>query len=196
MALAYHGSAHRDAYRSLVINLAMRYALLVVLGLVACKKSTPAPEAKPEPVGSGSAVVVAPVDDAADTKLREEIMAYTLKMVPLLAAWDGDCTKQIERMKQLEPSVQQIRADEDKVSPGFDERIKSYMMAHKAEVVGQMQAAITATKLSQAQLGANDAAIKAKCTGQDYADEMSKIGVMKKNPSLPPAPPPTPTPTP
>src|ERR1700710_356262 len=57
MGVAYHGSAHRDAYRSLVINLAMRYALLVVLGLVACKKSTPAPEAKPEPVGSGSAVV-------------------------------------------------------------------------------------------------------------------------------------------
>jgi hypothetical protein len=120
-------------------------------------------------------------------------MTYTLRMVPLLAAWDGDCTKQIERMKQLEPAVQQIRADEEKVAPGFDDRIKQYMMAHKPEVVGQMQAAITATTLTQAQLAANDAAIKAKCTGQDYADEMNKIGVMKKNPSLPPATPSAPS---
>jgi hypothetical protein len=167
----------------------MRIALAIVVALTACKKSS-APEAKPEPVGSGSAVAAPVVDTAGDVKLREEIMSYTLKMVPLLASWDGDCTKQIERMKQLEPLVQQIRDDEAKVSPGFDDRIKEYMMAHKSEVIGQMEAAITATKLTQAQLGANDAAIKAKCTGQDYADEMNKIGVMKKNPSLPPPPPP------
>jgi|SRR5664279_2136056 len=166
----------------------MRTALAIVVALAACKKSS-APEAKPEPVGSGSAVAPAPVVDTdADVKLREEIMRYTLKMVPLLAAWDGDCTKQIERMKLLEPLVLQIRDDETKVAPGFDDRIKEYMMAHKPEVIGQMQAAITATKLTQAQLGANDTAIKAKCTGQDYTDELNKIGVMKKNPSLPPTP--------
>jgi hypothetical protein len=168
----------------------MRTALAIVVALTACKKSTPAPEAKPEPVGSGSGSVVAPapVDDAADVKLREEIMTYTTKMVPLLASWDGDCTKQIERMKQLEPLVQQIREDEAKVAPGFDDRIKQYMIAHKPEVVGKMQAAITATKLTQAQLAANDTAIKATCTGQDYTDELNKIGVMKKTS-------PTPTPT-
>jgi hypothetical protein len=168
----------------------MRYALLVVLGLAACKKSS-APEAKPEPVGSGSASVapVAPIAETpADQKLREEIMTYTFDMVPLLAAWDGDCTKQIERMTKLEPLVQQIRDDEAKVEPGFEERIKNYMQAHKPEVVGKMQAAIAATKLTQAQLGAKETEIKAKCTGQDFADEMNKIGVMKKKS-------PTPTPT-
>jgi hypothetical protein len=54
------------------------------------------------------------------------------------------------------------------------------MMDHKAEVVGKMTAAITATKLTKPELEAKDAEIKAKCTGQDYADEMNKIGVMKK----------------
>ncbi len=160
----------------------MRTALAIVLAFAACKKSSPAPEAKPEPVPSGSAVVAAgvPIDLAADAKLRDEILTYTSNMVPLLAAWDGDCTKQIERMKQLEPLVQQIREDEEKTAPGYDARIKQYMMAHKAEVVGKMEAAITATKLTKSQLEAKDAEIKAKCTGQDYADEMNKIGVMRK----------------
>ncbi|MEO8840949.1 MAG: hypothetical protein ABI591_02465 [Kofleriaceae bacterium] len=172
----------------------MRTALAIVLAFAACKKAA-APEPKPEPVGSGSAVaVVAPPtgDTAADQTLRDEIMSYTFEMVPLLAAWDGDCTKQIERMKQLEPLVQQIRKDEAKVAPGFDDRIRQYMMAHKAEVVGNMQAAVAATKLSQAQLEAKDAEIKAKCTGQDYADEINKIGVMKKQRPNPPPPSPTP----
>lgn len=165
----------------------MRTALAIVLAFAACKKSS-APEAKPEPVGSGSAVVAGtPIDLAADTKLRDEIMTYTFNMVPLLAAWDGDCTKQIERMKQLEPLVQQIRDDEAKTALGYDARIKQYMMAHKAEVVGKMEAAIAATKLTKQQLEAKDAEIKAKCTGQDYADELNKIGVMRKR-----TPPPTP----
>ena len=172
----------------------MRYALLIVLGLVACKKSTPDPGATPAGTGPGSAVAPATptpptAETPADQKLREEIMTYTFDMVPLLAAWDGDCTKQIERMKQLEPLVQQIRDDEAKVEAGYDARIKYYMQTHKAEVVDKMQAAIAATKLTQAQLGAKDAEIKAKCTGQDYADEMNRIGVMKKSPS------PSPTPT-
>jgi hypothetical protein len=166
----------------------MRTALAIVLAFAACKKSS-APEAKAEPVGSGSAVgsgivLGAPIDLAADTKLRDEIITYTMNMVPLLAAWDGDCTKQIERMKQLEPLVQQIRDDEEKTAPGYDARIKQYMMAHKAEVVGKMEAAIAATKLTKPQLEAKEAEIKAKCTGQDYADETNKIGIMrKKSPS-------------
>ena len=163
----------------------MRYAvLLVVLLSGACKKSQPAPEATPEPVTVGSAAPTpAPppvADTPADQKLREEILTYTVSMIPLLASWDGDCTKQIERMKKLEPLVQQIRDDETKVADGFDERIKNYMQAHKAEVVGKMQAAVTATKLTQQQIAVKETEIKAKCTGADYAEEMNRIGVMKK----------------
>ena len=168
----------------------MRTALAIVVALTACKKSTPAPEAKPEPVGSGSAVAPAPVvESAADVKLRDETMTYTFDMIPVLAAWDGDCTKQIERMKALEPLVQKIRDDEAVVAPGFDDRIKQYMRDHKAEVVDKIEAQLTAAKVTRPQLEAKDAEIKAKCTGQDFADEMNKIGVMKKKS-------PTPTPSP
>ena len=60
----------------------MRTALAIVLAFAACKKSS-APEAKPEPVGSGSAAALAPaVDTAADVKLRDETLTYTFNMIP------------------------------------------------------------------------------------------------------------------
>lgn len=166
----------------------MRTALAIVLAFAACKKSS-ALEAKPEPVGTGSAGAPAPaVDSAADVTLRDETLTYTFNMIPLLAAWDGDCTKQIERMKTLEPLVQKIRDDEAAVAPGFDDRIKQYMRDHKAEVVGKIEAQLVAVKVTRPQLEAKETEIKAKCTGQDFADEMNKIGVMKKKSPTPTTP--------
>lgn len=160
----------------------MRLALALCL-LVACKKdhqdAPPAPT--PEPVAVAPAPAPAAVDPALFERVTQETLEYTYQMVPLLAAFDGDCAAQIERMKKLEPLVQKIREDSALVGDDVDLKIKDYMRAHKAEVVEHMTAALAATKLTKDQLEQKDAAIKTKC-GDDpaYKEEMNRIGVMKK----------------
>ena len=100
-------------------------------------------------------------------------------MVPLLAAFDGDCTAQVARMKKLEPLVDRIRDESAKASPDYDAKIQQYVMDHKAEIVGKIDAQLAAAKLTRPQLEAKDADIKAKCTGPDYAAEMQRIAVTR-----------------
>src|SRR3954463_3852140 len=153
----------------------MRTVLILAL-LIACKKDhqdAPAAPA-PEPVAVAS-------DPAVLDRVTQETLEYTFQMIPLLAAFDGDCAAQIERMKKLEPLVQKIRQDNELAGPGVDVKIKDYMRAHKDEVVAKMNAQIAAVKLTKDQLEQKDAAIKTKC-GSDpaYQEEMNRIGVMKK----------------
>ncbi len=144
---------------------------------VAVAKTPPAGEPAGMPVGSAA---TAGSDDAAFERLTRETLDYTYRMVPLLASFDGDCDAQIARMKQLEPLVQQIRDDEAAVAPDFNGRIKDYMQAHKAEVVAKIEEQLAAAHVTRPQLEAKEADIKAKCTSPAFADEMNRIGVLKK----------------
>lgn len=162
----------------------MRFALVLCL-LVGCKKdhqdAPPPPTPEPVAVAPAPGPAPAPVDPAVFERVTKETLEYTYQMVPLLAAFDGDCVAQVERMKKLEPLVQKIREDNALAGDDVDLKIKDYMRAHKAEVVEHMNAALAATKLTKEQLEQKDAAIKQKC-GDDpaYKEEMNRIGVMKK----------------
>jgi len=153
----------------------MRIVLVLCL-LIGCKKDHQDAPAAPTP----EPVAVAPDPTVLD-RVAQETLEYTYQMVPLLASFDGDCAAQIERMKKLEPLVQQIRDDSALVGPDVDLRIKDHMRAHKDELVAKMNAAIAATHLTKDQLEQKDAAIKAKC-GEDpaYKEEMNRIGVLRK----------------
>ena len=118
-------------------------------------------------------------DDPLFPKLRDDIMEYTGSMVPMLAAFDGDCTAQIARMKKLEPLVDRIRDESAKASPDYDAKIREYVQDHKLEIVGKIDAQLAAAKLTRPQLEAKEADIKAKCTGADYAAEMQRIAVTR-----------------
>jgi hypothetical protein len=158
----------------------MRFALVLCL-LIGCKKDHQDAPAAPAPEPVAVAPAAPAVDPAVLDRVTQETLEYTFQMVPLLASFDGDCAAQIERMKKLEPLVQKIRDDNALAGPDVDVKIKSYMRAHKDEVVAKMNAQLVAVKLSKEQLEQKDAAIKAKC-GEDpaYKDEMNRIGVMRK----------------
>jgi hypothetical protein len=160
----------------------MRIALAVILAFAACKKSTP-PDPTPDPGSAGSAVVTPPVTDdpVVFKRLLDNTLEYTYDMIPLLASFDGDCAAQIERMKKLEPLVQKIRDDSEHVAPDFSDRIKQYMRDHKTEVVAKIEGQLAAVKMTRPELEAKEADLKAKCTSNlAYAEEMNRIGVMKK----------------
>ena len=157
----------------------MRLVLALLL-VASCKKSAeqpPAPAPAPAPVVA-PAPAPAP-DDPLFPKLRDDIMEYTGSMVPMLAAFDGDCAAQIARMKKLEPLVDRIRDESAKASPDYDAKIRQYIQDHKVEVVAKIDAQLAAAKLTRPQLEAKDADIKAKCTGADYAAEMQRIAITK-----------------
>jgi hypothetical protein len=154
----------------------MRLVLALLL-VVSCKKSSEQP---PPPPSAPVAAPVVAADDPGFPKLRDDIIEYTGSMIPLLAAFDGDCTAQIERMKKLEPLVDKIREETAKAAPDYDAKIRQYLTDHKVEVVGKIDAQLAAAKLTRPQLEAKDADIKAKCKGADYAAEMDRIGIMKK----------------
>jgi hypothetical protein len=159
----------------------MRIVLVLCL-LVGCKKDHQDAPAAPAPEPVAVAPAPAPTADPAILdRVTQETLEYTYQMVPLLASFDGDCAAQIERMKKLEPLVQKIRDDNALAGPDVDVTIKSYMRAHRDEVVAKMNAAIAATHLTKDQLEQKDAAIKTKCgTDPAYNEEMNRIGVLRK----------------
>jgi hypothetical protein len=165
----------------------MRALATALLLAAACSRSEVAPlpaagSATPAaPAGSGSGSAAANPDLDA---IVADTLSYTAKMVPILAAFDGDCAKHVDRLLTLEPLVIEIRkrtADLAKANPDIDKTILARLRAHGAEVKKQVDAQLAILGKTQADLDKMEGELNAKCAAdQKFQDAMGRIGVFKR----------------
>ena len=162
----------------------MTLSLLAACGQDAPRTSpatapTPTPPAVTATADAGSA---APAPDPTLQRLVDETIDYTYKMVPLVASWDGSCSVQIQRMKQIEPLVQRIRDDTAALGPDANTQLKAALAPHKDEVTAKIEHDLADLHVTRAEVEAKDDAVKAACGNDpEYKAEMDRIGVFKKN---------------
>jgi hypothetical protein len=123
--------------------------------------------------------VVAVVVDA----MVNEMTELTEQMVPLLAAFDGDCAAQAKRMLTLEPLAGKLRASVAALDadPKRQAAVRAEMQSRKAESDAKMQAKLAAAGTTEAELRKKGEDMDAKC-GSDpgFQDAMKRAGVRKK----------------
>ncbi|CAN5599560.1 hypothetical protein BH11MYX1_BH11MYX1_40020 [soil metagenome] len=176
----------------------MRTALLLALGLGLLPNCTnnpskldQAPEGSPPAGGLGSG-------SAALDEVFSEMREYTMAMVPIFVAWDGNCDTQVDRLLTLEPLVKKIRANIESVD---EVALRDRMMPHKDEIQKGIEAALAKTGKTMKDLQDNEMQIKTKCGAEPkFHAAMERIGVFKKK-AAPPShqnfvPPANPTPAP
>jgi len=158
----------------------MRIALLLAVLLAACtnnpsKLDTDPAGATPAGAhGSGSAAL---------DELFDEMRDYTMQMVPVFLAWDGNCDTQVDRLLTLEPLVKKIRTNIENVD---EQALRARMMPHKDEVQKGIEAELAKSGTTMKDLEDNEMQIKTKCAAEPkFRDAMDRIGVFKKK--MPPS---------
>jgi hypothetical protein len=164
---------------------AFAYALLM-LQVAGCAKHA-APETKATgsatagsatPSGSGSGV-----DTTAIDTMVNDMMSYTEKVLPMMLAFDGDCTKQANRMLELEPLAQKIRAEGAPLESdaAAQASFKAAIAIKKPEVMARMKAKLDAAGTTEEAIGKTEKAINDKC-GNDptFQEAMNRVGLRKK----------------
>lgn len=172
----------------------MRIALMLALILAACTNNPskldidPAGATPAGGLGSGSSAL---------DEVFGEMRDYTMQMVPVFLAWDGNCDTQVDRLLTLEPLVKKIRMNIENVD---EQALRARLMPHKDEVQKGIEAELAKTGKTMKDLEDNEIQIKTKCAAEPkFRDAMDRIGVFKKK--MPPShqgfvPPANPTPAP
>jgi hypothetical protein len=146
----------------------MRIALAIAFAISACGKSAPTPEET-----TGSALTI---DDVSYVFPYHEMLgAYMVGIVQGLSAWDGDCTKQLERMQELDVLYDEIRNGKARVPPALIAEVQ-------AKMVASIDEQLTWRNETGAHLEATVSEIKLKCPRQDVVAEMNKIFAVVKSP--------------
>ena len=159
----------------------MRTALMLALVLAGCTNNPSkldqaregAPPAGGPGVGPGSST-----DSAALDEVFGEMRDYTMAMVPIFVAWDGNCDAQVDRLLTLEPLVKKLRTNLEKVD---EAALRNRMMPHKDEVQKGIEAALAKSGKTVKDLEDTEQQIKTTC-GADpkFHDAMDRIGVFKR----------------
>lgn len=164
----------------------MRTALTLALVLAACtnnpSKLDKAPEGAPPAGGAGPGPGTG-TDSAALDEVFGEMRDYTMAMVPIFIAWDGNCDAQVDRLLTLEPLVKKLRANLEKVD---ETALRNRMMPHKDEVQQGIEATLAKSGKTVKDLEDTELQIKTKC-GADpkFHDAMDRIGVFKRKAAPP-----------
>jgi hypothetical protein len=145
-----------------------------------CSKSKDTAAGSAAPTGSASA---AHVDTAAVDQLVNDMMAYTDKMLPAMIAFDGDCAAQAQRMLELEPLAQKIRAEGTALESDAASQaaLKAAMAGRRDEVMARMKAKLGAAHTTEDAVNKKEQELKDKC-GNDPAFQaaMNRVGLRKK----------------
>jgi hypothetical protein len=166
--------------------------VLVLLSLAACHKQDAPVNRKP--ADPESVEVAAGPPDRPPTQTAERIdaivtdtIAYTEKMMPMFASFDGDCNRFAETMLGLEPLATSVRAkmkelvaagaDAREVAEEIDRRIKS----QKEQVMPRIEAALARTGKTLKDFEVAAQQIETACAGDPkYADAKERVGLFKK----------------
>jgi hypothetical protein len=139
----------------------MRIAL--ALAICACGKSAPTPA----PV---------PMDDVAyDFPYDDILRAYMLGVVQGLAEWDGDCTKQLERMQEDDVLYRDIQRGKARVPAALVAEVHTKMVV-------SIDNELTYWKETRSHLEATVSEIEQKCPRPDVVAELNKIFAVVKSP--------------
>jgi hypothetical protein len=141
----------------------MRIALAIAVAISACGK------ASPPDVTTGSAI-----DDVSDIPFDAMMSAYTFGIIQSLSEWDGDCAKQLDRMRGLDILMREIHDGEARVPPALLAQGKAQMVAGRERLLADWQKTV-------GELGATESEIEVTCKGRG-ADEMNKIFAVMKSP--------------
>ncbi len=146
---------------------------LLVIGLAACEKSSPAPA--PEPV---------PADrDQLLSAITVDMITYAEHLPAILLAFDGDCAAHATRLLTLEPLVSSIRTRSAELSPDETRRVRERMGARKTEILARLDAQLAEKHATRADVEAKEAAVKTACANDPKAtDAMDRVGLFKKAP--------------
>lgn len=137
----------------------------------------------PGPQGSAVAGSADAVTDAAIDGIVDDMMAYTEKVLPLLAAFDGDCAAQGERMLELEPLAQKIRVAGSalEADPAKRAAFRAKMQSKRPEVMAKVSAKLAAAGLTEADMDRREKELKEKCANDaSFQQAMKRVGLRKK----------------
>lgn len=144
-------------------------AWLLIIALVACEKSKPAPS--PEPVDH----------DTELSALAADMIAYTKQMPGILQEFAGDCPAHATRLLVLEPLARSIRTRAGALTPDETKSVRERIAARKVEILAQIDADLAAKHLTRADIEAKEAAVKAACDNDPQVkDAMDRVGLFKK----------------
>ncbi len=148
----------------------MRTALLALV-LAACTNN-------PSKLDNAPAGAVPGGGSASVDEIFNEMKQYTMDMVPVFTAWDGNCDAQVSRLLTLEPLVTKIRANLEHVD---ENDLRAKMMPHKDEVQKGIEDLLAKSGKTIKDLETAEMDIKQKC-GADpkYQDAMDRVGVFKR----------------
>ena len=129
----------------------------------------------------------APVDPTLMDAVIADVMDFTLRMVPVLHGFDGDCGKQAERLLTLEPLVQRIWTQSAAIAEASAtgvSQMQRRIREQSTSMVPRIDAELARLHTTREQINEQEKKFGAACANDPRVqDAQERIRLFKKRPA-------------